>query len=521
MTTPSTEIKHWADQTAEQVVATFPERKQFTCAAGISPSGTVHFGNFREVITVDLVVRALKEMGRGVRFIYSWDDYDRLRKTPKNIPSDMSEYIGMPYCFIPDPYDCHENYAEHFERQFEYSLKDVGINPTFIRQNQKYRNCEYADDIKHALLSRDNIRAILDKYKTEQINEGWFPLTVYCEQCKRDFTKIISYDENYSIEYACKCGFKNNVNFKQCGIVKLPWRIDWPMRWNYEGVSFEPGGKEHSTPGGSRTTGAEIIQTVWSQTPPVYLKYDFIILKQGGKMSGSLGNVVSLKEVFDYYQPEIVRWLFAGTRPNAEFFLSLDLGIIQSYEDFDRCERIYFDSNEARDEKESLKQKRIYELSCIRVPENSPLQAGFRHLTNLLQIYENDFAPINEYYKEHIKSELDLERLRVRSRCVWNWLQKYAPLDFKYKVQDEINVNLTESERTALQLLTLRLKENDYNENTLFQEFYNICKQTSIEPKNFFSVVYRVLINREKGPKLAGFILQIGKERIARLLDKI
>ena len=238
-------------------------------------------------------------------------------------------------------------------------------------------------------------------------------------------------------------------------------------------------------------------------------------------MSGSLGNVVSLKEVFDYYQPEIVRWLFAGTRPNAEFFLSLDLGIIQSYEDFDRCERIYFDSNEARDEKESLKQKRIYELSCIRVPENSPLQAGFRHLTNLLQIYENDFAPINEYYKEHIKSELDLERLRVRSRCVWNWLQKYAPLDFKYKVQDEINVNLTESERTALQLLTLRLKENDYNENTLFQEFYNICKQTSIEPKNFFSVVYRVLINREKGPKLAGFILQIGKERIARLLDKI
>ena len=200
MTTPSTEIKHWADQTAEQVVATFPERKQFTCAAGISPSGTVHFGNFREVITVDLVVRALKEMGRGVRFIYSWDDYDRLRKTPKNIPSDMSEYIGMPYCFIPDPYDCHENYAEHFERQFEYSLKDVGINPTFIRQNQKYRNCEYADDIKHALLSRDNIRAILDKYKTEQINEGWFPLTVYCEQCKRDFTKIISYDEFAQVE---------------------------------------------------------------------------------------------------------------------------------------------------------------------------------------------------------------------------------------------------------------------------------------------------------------------------------
>src|SRR3989338_6385658 len=118
------EINHWADSTADEVIKEFPDEETYTCAAGISPSGKVHFGNFREVMTVDLVVKALKDKGKKVRFIYSWDDYDRFRKTPKNIQKDLNEYIGTPYCFIPDPFDCHENYGEHFEQSFEESLKD-------------------------------------------------------------------------------------------------------------------------------------------------------------------------------------------------------------------------------------------------------------------------------------------------------------------------------------------------------------------------------------------------------------
>ncbi|WPR01356.1 class I tRNA ligase family protein, partial [Treponema pallidum] len=48
---------------------------QYTCASGITPSGTVHIGNFREIISVDLVVRALRDQGKSVRFVHSWDDY--------------------------------------------------------------------------------------------------------------------------------------------------------------------------------------------------------------------------------------------------------------------------------------------------------------------------------------------------------------------------------------------------------------------------------------------------------------
>ncbi|MFW5745306.1 MAG: lysine--tRNA ligase, partial [Spirochaetota bacterium] len=58
---------HWADQIADRIIAERgplgEEKERFTCASGITPSGTVHIGNFREIISVDLVARALADAG--------------------------------------------------------------------------------------------------------------------------------------------------------------------------------------------------------------------------------------------------------------------------------------------------------------------------------------------------------------------------------------------------------------------------------------------------------------------------
>jgi len=71
----NTKLVHWADQTAEKIIRERGDLDVYTCASGITPSGTVHIGNFREIISVDLVVRALRDRGKNVRFIYFWDVY--------------------------------------------------------------------------------------------------------------------------------------------------------------------------------------------------------------------------------------------------------------------------------------------------------------------------------------------------------------------------------------------------------------------------------------------------------------
>ena len=70
---------HWAEALADEVIGAFPDEKEYVCAAGISPSGVVHFGNFRDVMTIYAVGQALKRRGKSVRLLFSWDDYDRFR----------------------------------------------------------------------------------------------------------------------------------------------------------------------------------------------------------------------------------------------------------------------------------------------------------------------------------------------------------------------------------------------------------------------------------------------------------
>ena len=42
---------HWSEEIAQRVIARNPDKEEYVCAAGISPSGSVHIGNFRDIAT--------------------------------------------------------------------------------------------------------------------------------------------------------------------------------------------------------------------------------------------------------------------------------------------------------------------------------------------------------------------------------------------------------------------------------------------------------------------------------------
>ena len=78
---------------------------------------------------------------------------------------------------------------------------------------------------------------------------------------------------------------------------------------------------------------------------PFHAEVSLAVLKgAGGKMASSVGNVITLKNTLDVYLPEIIRYLFAGTKPKTEFAISFDEDVFKVYEDFYDCEKIYFDN---------------------------------------------------------------------------------------------------------------------------------------------------------------------------------
>ena len=512
------ESKYWADQIARKVVAEFPNEKRYTVASGITPSGTVHIGNFREIITTELISRALKDLGKNVRFIYSWDEYDRIRKIPKNIPNpkEYEKYLFMPGIDAPDPWKCHNSYIEHFEKEIEAELPKVGIKPTFIHQAKMFRASKYAESIKFVLERRFEIRNILNKYRREPLAANWYPLFIYCEKCKKDTTKVLDWDNGYVLKYDCKCGFTGETDLRKQGNAVLPWRVDWPMRWDYENVNCEGGGKDHSTEGGSYTTAKEIIK-LFGRKAPTYFMYDFITVKGlSGKMSSSKGDAVTLGATLKIYLPEIVRYIFAGSKPLTEFKISFDEDVFKVYDDFYKCERIYF-GNEKVNDREQAHWSRVYEMSAVdKPPKKMPIQPAFKHCVGLINVYQTPYVALASVLSSQKLTKADQSRYLMMLERARNWIDNYAPDQYRFKLQEEpSSAGLSANQVAALADLVKALE----TQKDLTKIFGEIAKTHDLGMKDFFSAVYQVLVGKERGPRLAPFIEAVGRRKIAKVIE--
>ena len=537
---PGENAVHWADQTADRIVAQrgpLGEKKShFTCASGITPSGTIHIGNFREIISVDLIVRALRDAGQTVRFIYSWDDFDAFRKVPSNMPNPamLAEYLRWPITEVPDPYGEVESYARHNEIELEATLRLVGVEPEYLYQAERYRAGEYAIGIRTALEKRDAIRTILDEHRTSSLPVEWWPVSVFSRFNHKDTTTVVDWDGEWGLTYRCdETGNQETVDLRETSLVKLPWRVDWPMRWAHEGVDLEPAGKDHHSAGGSFDTSIPVAKVVYDFDAPITFQYDFIRIKGrgGGKISSSSGELLSLSEVLEVYEPQVIRYLFAGTRPNAEFAISYDLDVIKIYEDYDRCERIYF-GTEIVGEKRAAKERRTYELSQLPAQLTGldpsgpqPLQLPFRTLCNYLMISAGDIdAALARFPDFDAAAHSDqLGRLQLRAECAWRWITTYAPEDFRFELNDPgaPPIDLAPAERVAMEGMFQRVvvELDRLDESQIGELIYKITDDAGVDRKRFFAVMYLALIGKERGPRLSGFLLTIGRKRAEAILS--
>ncbi|MBT4835697.1 lysine--tRNA ligase [Candidatus Woesearchaeota archaeon] len=520
---------HWADKAAENLIHRNPKKKLFTLAAGISPSGTIHIGNFRDLITAESVSRALKDKGKKVRFIFSWDDYDRLRKIPKNVSDDFEKHMGMPYSKIPNPFGKTGTYASHFEKELEKDIPSLGVNPEFIYQTKMYSAGKYKDGIIEAMGKRKEIASILAEFRTqgftEEEIENYYPLEIYCENCGKDFTKIKSYDEDTTeIEYSCKCGHENKVNLKEKNIGKLQWKVDWAMRWRYEDVCYEPGGKDHSAPQGSYQVARRISKDVFDFEPPMYQPYDFIGLRGlSSKISGSTGTNISPGNLLKIYEPELLRWLFLRTLPTKSFDFCFDSEIIRQYDELDRASKDY------KNDKIKDSKKRALDLSKIDKDFINTDNIPFRLIANIGQITQGNLNEVKRILKE-TEDNSNEESIKRRLILSQNWIDEFSPenkIELVESGNKEFYNALSKHEQQELVNFFSNIKDN-WDLEKLTKLAYEVPKQEGLDEqqlkkrqREFFKNIYMYLIGKETGPRLATFIISIGKTKIENISKNI
>jgi lysyl-tRNA synthetase class 1 len=528
--------EHWAIALAKQVVKKFPNQELYTSAAGISPSGAPHFGNFRDLMTCVCVDIALKKLGYNSRVLYSWDDYDRFRKVPKGIPENFLEYIGKPLSAIPSPdLDPNNNYAHFYEVPYETEIKNLGLDIEYKYQTQKFTQGDYAQKMLELMKKRKEIGKLIFSFMSEKSIEQkgidlesflktYYPISIYSSFNGTDITEIIDYDGETKVTYRCKkTDQTETINLLENFQYKPGWKVDWAMRWQYENVNFEPGGTDHASPGGSFDTSEQICLQILDCQAPVFVAYAFIGMQgQPGKMSGSKGGAITTGDLLEIYEPALLKWLYARKVPNQRFDLAFNTEMIRQYDEFDREVKAYHEG--------TLDEFRKFNLEIAYHPNPVPNinPSPFRQAISLGQIVQWNVDKLMEV-SEKLEQNFDRESVQTRLIKAQSFVETHNPdqlIKLLESQNTEYHSQMTIEAKALVSELVTQLEANPNLEvNELEELVYGIPKDPSLSPKEnapaqraFFKDIYNLLLASNRGPRLSTFLWAIDRDQALQLL---
>lgn len=502
----TSETLFWADQAAQEIAAA---RSQYVAATGITPSGEIHIGNMREVVTADGVVRALRDLGKEVKFVYIADTYDPLRRVyPFLDTKKFEEHIGRPLSEIPCPCGKHPSYAEHYLEPFLRSLKTLDIQVEIHRADRLYKEGRYNRNILRSLQATDQIRKILKEETGKETDDGWSPFNPICNKCRKMINAaVLGFDaKKEEVRYRCACGDEGSVPMAGGG--KLTWRVDWAARWEILGITVEPFGKDHASKGGSYDTGVRFSREVFQYEPPFPIVYEWISLRGGGDMSSSKGNVLSIHEMLDVIPPDVLKYSVIKTRPNRRIVFDPGLPLLLLMDEFD-------------DPKSSSRSVRAAELS--KVSGAPPLGVPFRHIVSLIQTTQDHPAEMAGILKREGYPIPDLSALAARAAYARRWLERFGPEELKFTLQPTVPAvahKLSVPQKKALGLLSLRLKPGLTAEK-IHLLVYEVKDQVGLAPRELFEAIYKAVLGKEQGPRAGFFLASLDMEFVKKRFEEV
>ncbi|WP_110206894.1 lysine--tRNA ligase [Nocardioides daejeonensis] len=536
----------WVTRAADEAVRHAGEGKPVTCASGASPSGPVHLGNLREFLTVHFVADELRRRGVDVRHLHSWDDYDRFRKVPAGVPAEWADHIGRPLSAVPDPWECHTSWAEHYKAPLREALAEMGVEMVEVSQTEKYRAGTYRDQILLAIRERAQVETVLSRYRTKKGDDeaaeaepaedlSRFPYKPYCRGCGRDTVTLLSYDDaTTDLAYRCQaCGESHTTNVATQDEGKLVWKVDWPMRWAFEGVDFEPGGADHATPGSSYTVGKDVVK-IFGATAPSFVAYGFVGFAGMQKMSSSAGGVPTAADALRILEPAILRWLYVRRAPKQTFDIDFGPEVVRLYDEWDALTKKAADP--AKRDVAVLAWERAAATADTTLPTPT-VRVPFRTLSSVADVTAGSADLISQVISHVGFPHASVSELEPRLAKAMQWTHEFVPAEERTTVREAPDADrlaaLDEQESGWLRLLVDGLADfdGDLDQDEVTTLVYGVPKlargfaveekpsdEVKADQKVFFKLLYNLLVDADRGPRLPTLIVALGAERVRRLL---
>lgn len=491
--------------------------------SGLGASGIPHVGSLGDCARAYGIKLALEAQSRKSEYIAFSDDKDGLRKVPAGFPENLVRYLGFPVSSIPDPFGCHGSYGEHMSSLLVDALDKCGIEYKFYSGTKAYKEGLFNKQIEILLTHAKRVGEIIREELGQEKYTEVLPYFPVCRNCGRIYTtKAYSFlPEESKILYQCEgleikgrwiegCKHKGEVDYRT-GDGKLSWKVEFAARWTSLGINFEAYGKDIAD---SVRVNDRICRDILGYAPPFHVQYEMFLDKGGKKISKSTGNVFTPQVWLMYGSPQSLLLLMFKRIVGTRVLSPLD--IPQYMTEMDELEDVYFGRKTIADRMELAKLKGLYQYCWL---FKAPGQPSVHVPYNLL-VYLAKVAPkgseiqyveekLREYgYVRNTFSE-DLER---RVEYAGSWAEDFVEIQ-------ETAVKLSEQERKAIARL-IEVLRIERDEKAIQNAIFNSAKSVELEPRDFFKLLYRILLGTSEGPKLGSYIVAMGNENVIDTLQR-
>ncbi|MEM2760386.1 MAG: lysine--tRNA ligase [Nitrososphaerales archaeon] len=490
--------------------------------SGLGASGIPHIGSLGDAVRAYGIKMALENMGYKSELIAYSDDMDGLRKVPEGLPGWLGDHIAKPVSMIPDPFDCHGSYGAHMSSMLTDALDKLGIKYRLQSGTEAYRQGLLVTQIdiilKNAKYIGQKIAELVgqEKFKTSL---PYFPI---CSNCKRIYVaEAYEYvKEEKKVLYRCKgtkmgrgfvegCGHEGSADIRTSD-GKLGWKVEFAARWSAFSVRFEAYGKDIMD---SVKVNDWVADEILKYQHPLHVRYEMFLDKTGRKISKSLGNVLTPQMWLRYGSPQSIMLLLfkriKGTR-------NVDLSDVPKLMDeYNYLEDVYFDNVKVDNALKRAKLRGIYEyINHQSAPPKPSQHVPYMLLVQLASVMKGDNRV--DYAISKLKSYGTIKEITddlvEKIKLAGNWADDFGRFE-------KITVTIDEKQKHALSdLIEVVRKEND--PKNLQTKIFDVARSNGIEPRDFFKLLYAILLGAERGPRLGPYMIDVGTDKVVETLKQ-
>ena len=490
-----------------------PSKDYVLFETGYGPSGLPHIGTFGEVVRTSMVLHAFTSLVNcSTKLIAFSDDMDGLRKIPDNVPNQemLRKYLGKPLTSIPDPFGKYKSFGDHNNAKLRSFLNKFEFEYDFVSSTQKYKSGDFDETLKLILKNHKKITSIIlptlrsDRKKTYS---PFLPLSPITGEVLQVMIKEYRPLSN-SIIFIDPSNNKLTEVEVTGGNCKLQWKVDWAMRWMALEVDYEMCGKDLIE---SIDLASKICRLL-NKKPPINLIYEMFLDEHGKKISKSVGNGISVDQWLRYASRESLS-LFLYQKPKSAKKLFFDV-IPKSMDEYASF------LNKFQSEGKSQKYNNPVWHIHSGLPPVSVVKINFNMLMNLVNVCNStDKKVIWNFLKEY---DVHLDHLSNKPLDSFIGYAINYYIDFVLPSKKYLKID-NKSKKIFEDLYQLLRKINKESTSEQIQtEIYELGKKHNFANlRDFFKLIYQVLLGQNQGPRLGSFIKVFGIDKTCDLLNKI